>query len=73
MLLWITDVLNIACTQVVFTIKTHGYAVRDKKSYLPQLKMGFPVKSAPVKSAPSQIGLKMKVKSTPKNKKRINK
>ena len=39
MLLWITDVLNIACTQVVFTIKTHGYAVRDKRSYLPQLKI----------------------------------
>jgi hypothetical protein len=37
--------------------------------------VGFPVKSAPVKSAPSQIGLKMKVKSAPKNKniKRINK
>lgn len=31
--------LNIACTQVVFTIKTHGYAVSDKRSYLPQLKI----------------------------------
>ena len=31
------DLLNIACTQVVFTIKTHGYA--DKRSYLPQLKI----------------------------------
>ena len=37
---------------------------------------GFPVKSALVKLAPSQIGLKMKVKTAPKKKKkkkRINK